>query len=338
MTDTKTASLVPSTELVERFRRSMDALAKPGTKLGLAVSGGPDSLAMLLLAAAVRPGDIEAATVDHGLRPEARQEAEAVAALCERLGVPHSILTAEWETKPETGLQARARQERYRLLGQWAREHGVSILMVGHHVDDQAETFVMRLNRGAGVRGLAGMRRMTMSPGGRIAVARPLLGWRRSELQQICADADLTPAADPSNDDDQFERTRVRDALGSADWLDPAAVARSARHLAEADAALHYATAQEWRRAVTNGGGALVYAPGNAPVEIRRRIARRAVLQLRSEGAGADLRGRELDQLMVAMMSGRKATLRGVLCSGGKQWRFAKAPARKPAAKAEQPA
>jgi tRNA(Ile)-lysidine synthase len=155
---------------------------------------------------------------------------------------------------------------------------------------------------------------------------------------QICADAGLTPAADPSNEDEKFERTRVRDALGTADWLDSASIARSARHLAQADAALQYATTQEWRRAVTNGGGALVYAPGNAPLEIRRRIARRAVLRLGTEGAGSDLRGRELDQLMAAMMSGRKATLRGVLCSGGQQWRFAKAPARNPAVKAQQPA
>lgn len=324
------ASLQPATELVDRFRRGLDPFAKPGTKLVLAVSGGPDSVAMLLLAAAARPGEIEVATVDHALRPEARAEAETVAALCEKLGVPHSILTAEWAEKPETGIQAKARQQRYRLLGQWAREKGIGMLLVGHHADDQAETFLMRLNRGAGVKGLAGMRRITVSPaGGRIAIVRPLLGWRRSELEKVCADAGVKPVSDPSNEDEQFERVRVREALNSADWLDPAAVARSAANIAQADAALHYATTQEWLRAVTNNGGAIVYTPGNAPAEIRRRVARRAVLQLASEGRGIDLRGRELDQLMAVLATGRKATLRGVLCTGGKQWRFAKAPARR---------
>lgn len=323
------ASLQPSAELVDRFRRALAPFAGSGTKLGLAVSGGPDSVAMLLLAAAARPREIEVATVDHALRPEARVEAEAVVALCEKLGVPHSILTAEWKEKPKTGLQAKARQERYRLLGEWARERGIGIILVGHHADDQAETFLMRLKRGAGVKGLAGMRRMTGSPvGGRMAIVRPLLGWRRAELEQVCADAGVAPAADPSNEDEQFERVRVREALGSADWLDAAAIARSARNIAQADAALHYATTQEWLRAVANAGGAIVYTPDNAPPEIRRRVARRAVLLLATEGRGIDLRGRELDQLMAVMMTGRKATLRGVLCTGGKQWRFAKAPAR----------
>ena len=101
--------------------RDLDALIAPGARIGIAVSGGPDSLALLLLAAAARPGRVEAATVDHALRPESRAEAEMVAAICERLGVPHAILTADWDEKPETAIQERARGERYRLLGDWAR-------------------------------------------------------------------------------------------------------------------------------------------------------------------------------------------------------------------------
>src|SRR3954452_18514247 len=95
-------SLRPPDELVERFRRGLDPLIKPGARLGVAVSGGPDSLALLLLAAAARPDDVEAASVDHGLRPEARQECEMVSALCRRLGVPHAVLTMKWEQAPET--------------------------------------------------------------------------------------------------------------------------------------------------------------------------------------------------------------------------------------------
>lgn len=323
-------SLKPSAELIERFRRGLEPLAKPGTRIGIAVSGGPDSLALLLLAAATRPGEVEAATVDHALRPEARTEAEAVAALCERLGVTHTILTAEWDEKPQTAIQERARNARYGLLGKWAREHGIGALAVAHHVDDQAETFIMRLARGAGVKGLAGMRRLAPAPrDGAVALLRPLLGWRRSELEQIVADAGLTASADPSNEDEQFERVRVRQALGQADWLDAGSIALSAAHLAQADAALRWATRQEWQRSVTAGGGAIVYKPGNAPREIRRRIARLAVLRLATEGRGTDLRRRELDQLLLALARGRKATLRGVLCTGGPQWRFSRAPARR---------
>lgn len=328
MAKTAQPSLQPAEVLVDRFRRSLDSLLKPGARVGIGVSGGPDSLALLLLAAAARPGDIEVATVDHALRSDAHQEAEMVAALCKRLGIPHSILTVEWRKKPETAIQERARNARYGLLGKWANEQGLAALMVAHHVDDQAETFIMRLARGAGVKGLAGMRRAVLAPGAKIALLRPLLGWRRSELEQICKDAGLTPAADPGNQDEQFERVRVRQALGQADWLDPKSVALSAGNLAQADAALHWATTQEWKRSVTNGGGAIVYSVTDAPREILRRIARRAVISLASEGDRADLRGRELDQLLAILAGGRKATLRGVLCSGGKQWRFTKAPAR----------
>jgi tRNA(Ile)-lysidine synthase len=293
------------------------------------VSGGPDSLALLLLAAAARPGQVVAATVDHALRPEARQEAEMVAGICEQLGIPHAILTVEWDEKPKTAIQERARMARYRLLSDWSRDRDIPALLTAHHVDDQAETFLMRLARGAGVRGLGAMRPVVSDRGNAAAVVRPLLGWRRAELAQICADAGLSPAADPSNEDAQFERVRVRKALAGVDWLDPRSVALSADYLAQADAALQWATAREWDRAVSNGNGAIVYRPSDAPREIRRRIARRAVLRLATEGDGADLRGPELDRLLAVLMSGRKATLRGVLCAGGSEWRFTKAPARR---------
>lgn len=329
MAKTKDSSLQPAPEAVARFRRQLDRLVQPDARLGLAVSGGPDSLALLLLAACARPGKVEAATVDHALRPGARQEAEIVADICEQLGVPHAILTVEWGHKPETAIQERARNARYKLLGEWAQEHGIQALLTAHHIDDQAETFLMRLARGAGVRGLGGMRPIVNAPRSVVPLVRPLLGWRRTELEQICTDAGLSPAADPSNEDEQFERVRVRKTLASVDWLDAKSVALSADHLAQADAALAWAATQEWDRAVSNGDGEIVYRPAaDAPREIRRRIARRAVLHLAHEGNGAELRGPELERLMAVLMNGRKATLRGVLCSGGKEWHFTRAPAR----------
>ena len=318
----------PDPALVERFGRDLDALIPPGRRIGVAVSGGPDSLALLLLAAAARPGLVEAATVDHALRPESRVEAEAVAALCERLGVPHSILTAEWKEKPETAIQDRARKVRYSLLSQWAIDHKLPALVTGHHLDDQAETLLMRLLRGAGVKGLAGMRRLAPVPGAKLALLRPLLGWRHVELEKLCADAGIAPADDPSNADDRFERVRIRQALAGAEWFDSGAVALSAANLAEADVALQWAAGQEWQRAVTETSGHIVYRPGRAPREIRRRIARRAILTLATEGKG-DLRGPALEKLLAALAKGGRGTLRGVLCIGGKEWRFAKAPPRK---------
>lgn len=329
MPATAEPALAPAAELVERFRRNLDPLVTPGAPVAIAVSGGPDSLALLLLAAAARPGLVEAATVDHSLRPESREEAALVAVVCERLGVAHSTLTVDWDRKPETAIQERARARRYALLGKWASERRMTALLTAHHVDDQAETFVMRLLRGAGVTGLAGMRRRVTVPGSDIALIRPLLGWRRSELENICAAAALTPVEDPSNADDRFERVRIRKALADSGWLDPKSVALSADHLAQADVALQWAANQEWQRAVTNGGGQIVYRPTDAPREIRRRIARRAVLGLATEGRGAELRGPQLDRLLTVLARGGTATLRGVQCRGGAEWHFVKAPPRK---------
>jgi tRNA(Ile)-lysidine synthase len=315
--------------LLDRFRSDLDALVAADAKIGVAVSGGPDSLALLLLAAEARPNQVEAATVDHALRPDSRAEAEGVSQVCERLGVPHAILTASWDQKPETAIQERARMMRYQLLAEWAGERKIGAILTAHHLDDQAETLLMRLARGAGVKGLAGMRRLTRGTGGAIPIVRPLLGWRHAELEAVCAASGIEPVQDPSNHDEQFERVRVRKALASADWLDSPAIALSAAHLTEADAALRWATDIEWKRGVAVDDNEIVYKPVDAPREIRRRIVRRAVFALASEGAGTEPRGRELDQLLTALRAGKRATLRGVLCSGGSEWRFMRAPARR---------
>jgi tRNA(Ile)-lysidine synthase len=320
--------LKPDAETVARFRRDLDALIGRDVRIGLAVSGGPDSMALLLLAAAARPGKVEAATVDHALRKESRSEAEMVAALCERLDVPHAILTARCREKPQTAIQQRAREARYRLLDRWAREKGLGALITAHHLDDQAETLLMRLARGAGVRGLAGMRGIARTPGGSLDLVRPLLGWRHAELEQVCADAGISPAIDPSNEDAQFERVRVRRALAGADWLDPEALTLSATNLADADAAICWATTQLWNRAVTEHGDAISFRPEGIPREIRRRLVRRAVQKIATEGKDTEIRGRELDRLLALLDAGRKGTLRGVLCSGGEEWRFVPAPNR----------
>lgn len=329
------ADLNPADDAVARMSKVLDLLSPDESTIGLAVSGGPDSLALLLLAAAARPGRVEAASVDHGLREDSRKEAEMVADLCARLGVPHEILTIEWKKKPASGIQERARKKRYSALGDWAKRRGIAAVATAHHEEDQAETLLMRLVRGAGVRGLAGMRARRQVAGTGLAILRPLLRWRRQELADICAKAGIEPASDPSNDDPQFERVRVRKTLGDVDWLDAAGLAKSAGYLSQADQALRWAAKQEYDRRVSEDNQVITFDPAGLPDELRRRIVKTIVDRLKTEGKAEPLRGRELNHLINVLANGEQATLRGVLCGGGPSWRFARAPARKagPAAK-----
>ena len=313
--------MVPEPALIERFRKDLDALIAPDARIGIAVSGGPDSLALVAALGRRPAGQIEVATVDHRLRPESAEEAEKVARLCERLGVPHATLTAEWAEKPSSAIQERARDERYRLLGAWLAQRSLAALATAHHADDQAETLVMRLNRGAGVRGLAAMRPAGTVPGTALPLLRPLLGWRRAELQSVCATAGFEPADDPSNRDTRYERVRVRRDISAVGWLDPEAVARSAAFWpAPTSARLGGRPGMGPRR--DRSGRANPVSAGRRSREIIRRIVALAMEILCHEGGDQPLRGRELDNLLEKLAAGRTATLRGVRCSGGAEWKF----------------
>jgi tRNA(Ile)-lysidine synthase len=314
-------------EFLPRFAADLDRLSDPAERIGLAVSGGPDSLALLLLATAARPGRVEAATVDHGLRAESRTEAKFVADLCERLNVPHEVLAVHWDSPPASAIQERARERRYSALAVWLEQQGLDALATAHHRDDQAETLLMRLARGSGLRGLASMRPTARLPGTPdLRLLRPILGWSRDELADVCRAAGVTPIDDPSNADEQFERVRVRRLL-AGDNVDAAGLARSADHLRSADEAIEWAVEREWAEAVIVNAGAITYLAGAVPDEIRRRLLARIIAQLATEGDHA-LRGREVDQLVAALQSGGRMTLRGVLCTGGATWRFEPAPGR----------
>lgn len=322
--------MVPDPATVERFRADLDALIAPGTPLGLAVSGGADSLALLLLATAVRPDEVEAATVDHGLRQGSAEEAEQVGEFCAHMGVPHTVLRVEWDLPPSSAIQELAREVRYGALAEWMHERSLDAVATGHHLDDQAETLIMRLNRGSGVRGLSGMRPLASVPGHPdLQLLRPLLGWTRAELEQVCSDAGIQPMEDPSNSDDRYERVRTRAALVNADWLDRSGLAKSAANLADADDAVEWAAALEWTRFAEVAAGEIAYRPSNAPDEILRRIVARAVEELGTEGAPDDLRGSELDRLLGSLREASVATLRGVRCEGGEVWRFTRAAPRR---------
>jgi tRNA(Ile)-lysidine synthase len=317
----------PPRDLVERFRCGLEALAAAGDELAIAVSGGPDSVALLLLAHAAFPGRVHAATVDHGLRPESAAEAEAVARLCGKLGVPHRILSTQVERSGQ-GLQAAARDARYAALAGWMEERGLRLLLTAHHSDDQAETLLMRLNRGSGVAGLAGVRAAGAVPGseGRLRLCRPLLGWRRSELQEVVDSAGLEAAQDPSNSDEAYDRARLRRQLAETPWLDSAALARSAALLAEAEAALEWAAGPLFAARAEAAVGALTLRPQGLPPELLRRVVLRCLRHVAPE---AKPRGEQLASLIARLEAGGAATLCGVKASGGETWRFALAPPRR---------
>jgi len=180
--------------------------------IGLAVSGGADSLALALLAQAwcsglARPPQLTLFTVDHGLRPESAAEADRVGALAAAWGLPCRIL--RWSGPyPQADIEAAAREARYRLLLGAAREAGISHLATAHHRDDQAETFLLRLARGSGVYGLAAMPRVADRDG--VAIVRPLLGLSHAELVDVVRSAGLRPVEDPHNRDARFARARMR--------------------------------------------------------------------------------------------------------------------------------
>ena len=267
----------------------IDALFAPFLRakaLLIAVSGGPDSTALLLMAAewAKRRGKprIEAATVDHGLRPESADEAKAVAALCARLGVGHRVL--QWKgAKPTSRLQERAREARYRLLVDHARAVSADALMTAHHADDQAETVLFRLLRGSGVAGLRGMDLMTARDG--IVIARPLMGLKKRDLIAFANERGAPFIDDPSNADPRFARTRLRALLArlGEEGLDAEALDRLARRARETEAALAHLTAEVEAR-VGSEGPVDARALFAAPIAIAHRILARRI----AEAGGRD--------------------------------------------------
>ena len=290
-----------------------------GERIGLAVSGGPDSLALLLLAAEAFPGRCLAATVDHGLRREAAAEAAMVAAVCRSRGVPHATLAVTLDRRGE-GIQAAARRARYAALEGWASEQGAGVVMTAHHADDQAETILMRLARGAGIGGLAGIR--PNRPLGPVRLLRPLLGWRKAALIDIVEAAGLEPAADPSNRDPRHDRTRVRQLLAEAPLLDARRIASVAPALADAEAAIAWGLDQAAARIVRKDG-AVSIDPGGLPREIRRRLLLRIVGEL---APTARPHGPELLRLLTALQGGQVATLAGLRFEPGPPWRISHAP------------
>ncbi len=314
-----------------RFRADVDRIAQGVRRPFLvAVSGGPDSMAMLTLAAEAFPGEVQAATVDHGFRVEAAEEAAMVAEHCARIAVPHATLTP---ATPIAGasIQAQARASRYALLADHARTVGAGAILTAHHIDDQAETFLMRAARGSGLAGLAGIRARTDIAG--IVVLRPLLDWRRAELRAIVRRSEVPFIDDPSNSDDRHDRTRFRRLLGENEWLDPPHLARSAATLAETDADVRAIVEWLWRERAAIAGGEVRLTVDGLPRELLRRLSRRAIGIVRADAAIVQPDWNDsvnIERMLDALMLGKRSTQAGVIVSPrGDVWRFREAPPRR---------
>ena len=277
-------------------------------RVALAVSGGPDSLALMHLAARWRAGrddgpELTVLTVDHGLRPGSRDEAAMVGRAASAFSLPHTILTWEWHGDVVTGVQAKAREARYDLMAAHACRHDIGALVTAHHLDDQAETFLMRLKRGSGLDGLAAI--PEQGAWGPLTLLRPLLDLPKARLVASAGEAGFAFATDPSNADTRFERARLRGATDAFATLGltPEAVALSAKRLRRARVALDGA-AQDFldRHAQTSAAGFAVIDQA-ALAAVPEEIALRALSRLlASVGGGEDpVRLAKLEALLASL-------------------------------------
>ncbi|MDQ2095083.1 tRNA lysidine(34) synthetase TilS [Rhodalgimonas zhirmunskyi] len=284
-------------------------------KIAVAVSGGSDSMALLLLMqhwAQERGAELCAVTLDHGLRPEAAEEAVMVGRVCAERGISHETLSWQWDKRGN--LQAAAREARYRLIADWALAKGVDAVCLGHTRDDQAETFLMRLARKSGSDGLKSMPEQFDRFGMRFA--RPVLGVHRADLQAFLAREDVGWVDDPSNADETYDRVRARKALAALRPLgiDAEGLATVAHNLAMENALVRQAVRDALAGKVTEQHGALSIALRDFRLqwpETRRRFLQAAIGWL----SGADYVPRALavSHLEFALSGKRAHTLGGVI-------------------------
>lgn len=307
--------------LTGRFRQTLTALVPDfehsNAVLGLAVSGGPDSLALLMLAHNNFPGRIAAASVDHGLRPEAHDECEFVAALCAKRSISHQIL------KPSTpirgSIQAEARKARYSLLNGWVENNDIAWLATAHHADDQLETLIMRILRGSGIDGMSAIRAK------RGHVIRPLLPFSKDMLTNFVVAQGIKPIEDPSNKDQSFDRVRVRDALSKLSGFDVSLASQSAAALDDARTAIHWIVENLAEAHIQRTEKGCVLEKYDFPHEIVRRLLLKC---LHICDPALSPRGSQLDPIIRGLKQGETLTIGNILCKGGLTWTFVPAPKR----------
>lgn len=279
-------------------------LARPPHAIAVAVSGGPDSMALLHLLSQLvaqqkkkTKTEIHALTFDHGLRAESADEARQVGAwVAGWPQVTHHIL--KWTgAKPGNAIMEGARDARYGKLSNWCRKHAVNELWLGHHATDQAETFLFRLAKGSGLDGLCVMGERQPYADTPMLLVRPLLSLDKSSIESYCDDMGIPYVRDPSNQDLKYARSRLRQSLPvlENEGLSEARLAATARRLTRARDALDFYAGKIMRNAVTiNKDDAVIKmaALRNAPAEMRIRVIRRVTDEM-----GAGKYGPRLDRL-----------------------------------------
>ncbi len=319
---------------VAAIERLTNRPAKDGStpKIGVAISGGPDSMALLWLMKYHYDGAIFAATIDHGLRKEAAQEAMHVAEICQKLEIKHDILTP---AQPIRGnIQSNARKARYALLEQWAQKNGCDYIATAHHADDQLETMIMRLNRASGIGGLASIRERNGN------IIRPLLGLRKTDLIQICEAAEIEYSNDPSNHNDDFDRVKIRQWLekceshGLEPIIDPIMAQKSALNLQDANIALEYSSAILANERIEKQADKIILDIADLPIEYQRRLLIQALQQmdngLQPRGTSLENSIKALNGNNISMIGNIKITPKRTAVDGDRPlWILSKAPARR---------
>ena len=291
----------------------------------VAVSGGSDSMAMLHLLAE-QEWKLEAVTVDHGLRPESGSEAAFVEERCRYLGVSHTTLS--WD-RAETGgnLQDQARRARYGLMRDWAVSRGIGHISLGHTMDDQAETFLMRIARGSGLDGICGMDSRKHEP--HVTWVRPFLKARRVELRAYLERRNVPWIDDPSNEDLGYDRVKARRALEHLAPLgiDPPKIWALTAKLKAVRSDLDLRGRDAFVSAGAEvAGDVILRFPDFRQAAGGGEVLRRTVIAALRWMSGADYppRGEALLELLTAARKGETRTLHGCLVTSGKEMRFSR--------------
>ena len=270
------------------------------------------------------------ATVNHGLRAEAADECRLVENLCGELDVPCTVIDI---MLAKGNVQQEARRARYAALADWAAREGIRTILTAHHADDQAETLLMRLNRGSGLAGLAGVRERRFIDGTNIEVARPLLEFRRSELQAVIDGASVAVADDPSNRDTAYDRVRVRQNLERSDCIDVDGLARSASLIEESWSMVEGLAAEEVTLHAERDGDAFAYDPFAASGIERVPVWIEVVCIIAGDLGVALVRG-DAAKIVVALADLRKVNVGGISAEavedhGARCWSFRREPPRR---------
>ena len=244
--------------LIKKLQQVFSGYLADELTVAVAVSGGGDSMALLLaLKSYIETSQLSvkilALTVDHNLRIESAIEAVQVANWCVKLNIEHHILRWNFDVKPTSAIQEKARNARYELMSDYCKNNQITTLFFGHNLEDNAETFLMRLKRGAGVRGLSAISTKSirlLDNGFELKIYRPFLAVKRQELRQYLADKSQSYFDDPSNDNEKYERVKIRNFLGDNDIVDNEHIAQSAMRLRRAEQALEYYVEKFWNEEV----------------------------------------------------------------------------------------